>query len=40
MAREINLNDSRLQLGLSDKINSNIPSMNFTIQREVLSLGI
>lgn len=40
MAREMNLNDSRVQLGLSDIINSNIPSMNFTNQREVLSLGI
>lgn len=40
MAREMNLNDSRVQLGISGTINSNIPSVNFTNQRELLSLGI
>lgn len=40
MAREMNLNDTRVQLGLPGMKNSNIPSMNFANQREVLSFGI
>lgn len=37
MAREMNLNDSRVQLGFPDMKISNILSMNFANQREVLS---
>lgn len=37
MARETNLNYSTVQLGLSDMINSNIASMNFTNQRSVIT---
>lgn len=36
----MNLNDSRIQLGLSDMINSNILSTNLLNEKEVLSLGI